>query len=96
MINPKTFFITEARANIFKIFQMVAEGQEVIIIKKDSNERFKVSLIDQKPQKNRLAIAKSMAKSGFKSLPIEEMKKILNTRSDLWAPSISIPTSSFI
>ncbi len=82
MINSRTFFITKARANIFKIFKMVEEGTDVVIIKKDSNKRFKVSLIDQEPKKDIVKIAKEMSKIGLKAgnMTPGQMKKIFENR----------------
>lgn len=84
MINPKTFFLTEARANIFKIFKMVEEGQDIIIIKKDTNKKFKVSLIDQEPKKDIVKIAQKMRQIGLNTghLTPKQMKKIFESRLD--------------
>lgn len=82
MINSKTFFLTEARANIFKIFKMVEEGQEVVIIKKDSNKRFKVSLVEEAPKVDKVALLKTAPGLGMANLTPLEIKTILNTRLD--------------
>lgn len=83
MLNPKIFKASEARTNLFKIFKMVASGSEVVIINKDTDQKFKVSLFeDEKSEDDIEAILREMAKINIKALSPKEVREIILTKYD--------------
>lgn len=83
MIINKTFKVSEARSKLFDIFKMVSQGQNVIIINSDTNQKFQVIPFEEKPREDKVAIAKKMGKIGLKEKSWQEMKAIIETRLDL-------------
>lgn len=83
MLNPKVFNVSEARVNLFKIFKMVASGNEVVIINKDTDQKFKVSLFeDEKSEDDTEAILQDMAKINIKALSPKEIREIILAKYD--------------
>ncbi len=74
--------ITQFRNNIFKMLQKVDSGEEIVVIKKDSNRKYKIIPIEDKPKKDIVAIAKEMGEIGFKAPSLDKMKKIFESRYD--------------
>ncbi len=83
MLNPKTFNASEARANLFKIFRLVARGEDVVVVNNDTKEKFKISRFEDKPKVDKVALLKKMGKIGLKTTSWKEMKTIISTRLDL-------------
>jgi hypothetical protein len=71
---------TEARKNFFNLLKSVEAGQEVVIVKKDSNKWFKVSLVIEEQTDNKLSIAKQMSSINLTSKPPEEIKSIIEKK----------------
>lgn len=72
--------ITELRNQIFRIFKMVDAGEDVTIVKKDSNKFYKIVPVREDAAVNKETIAKQMGNIGFSGLPPKEIKRILETR----------------
>lgn len=72
--------VTELRNQLFRVFKMVDAGEEVTIIKKDSNKRYKIIPVKELPQKDVVKIAKEMGEIGLKTMSPKQMKKIFETR----------------
>jgi len=83
MLNPKIFKVSEARTNLFKIFKLVAKGEEVVVVNNDTNEKFRISRFEEKPKIEKMLIVKKMGKIGLKVKSWEKMKAIIETRLDL-------------
>lgn len=75
-----TFNATQARQNFFKLLKLVSQGREAVIIKKDDNVRFKITLFEEKDKVNKKFLLKKMEAVNFKSKPWKEAKKIIETR----------------
>ncbi|MBI2594025.1 hypothetical protein HYW44_05290 [Candidatus Daviesbacteria bacterium] len=83
MINFKIFNASEARVNLFKIFRMVAQGEEVVIVNKDTDQKFKVSLFeDERLEDDTEAVLQEMAKINIKALSPKEIREIILTKYD--------------
>lgn len=83
MINFKIFNASEARVNLFKIFRMVAQGEEVVIVNKDTDQKFKVSLFeDERLEDDTEAVLQEMAKINIKTLSPKEIREIILTKYD--------------
>lgn len=78
----KIFNASEARANLFKIFRLVAKGEEVVIINKDTDQKFKVSLFEEEEENDTEAILKEMANINIKALSPQEIKQVILTKYD--------------
>ena len=74
-------YVTDFRKELFKIFKMVDEGEDVTIIKKDTNKRYKIVPV-KTPKKDIVKIAQQMGKIGLGlgSLSAKEIKKIIETK----------------
>lgn len=72
--------MTELRNQIFKVFKMVDDGEDVTIIKKDTNRRYKIIPVKEKTKRDIVKIAEEMGKIGLKSMSVKEMKKIFESR----------------
>lgn len=72
--------VTELRNQIFKVFKMVDAGEDVTIIKKDTNKRYKIVAVKEKAKRDIVKIAEEMGKIGLKSMSVKEMKKIFESR----------------
>jgi hypothetical protein len=77
MISLKVLYAAEARAHFFKILKMAATGEEVIIVNKETNQRFKISLLEEGQTAEKEAILKEMAGINFKSQSPEKIREIL-------------------
>ena len=75
--------VTELRKQIFRVFKMVDAGEDVTIIKKDTNKRYKIVPVKEPPKKDIVKIAKEMGKIGFKAPSMRRMKKIFESRYDI-------------
>lgn len=80
MISLKMFFVSEARANLFKLLKMVANGEDVVIVNKDSSQKFRLSLIEEETQANKEAILNQLASLNFKSKSPEQIKEIIQEK----------------
>ncbi len=74
------FYASEARAHLYKLLKMVASGEDVIILNKESNQKFKVSLITEREESEKLAILRQLANANFKSKSPENIKKIIENK----------------
>lgn len=74
------FHVTELRNQIFRVFKMVDAGEDVTIIKKDTNKRYKIIPVKEATGANKELVAKQMGAIGFKSMSAEELKKIIEKR----------------
>jgi len=83
-MNGKTIFTpTEARQNFFAILRLVEKGNNAIIIKKNSGERFIFTRLPKKKVEKNKNMAEALGNIGFKSMPIKKMKKIILTMHDI-------------
>lgn len=80
MLTRRVVTATEARTNLFDLLKKAENGDEVIIVKRDSNKRYKIVAIAEKPKKNIAAILDEMGKIGFNAPSIKRMKEIFETR----------------
>ena len=80
MRQKTTFNATQARQNFFKLLKLVSQGREAVIIKKDDNVRFKITLFEEKDKVNKKFLLKKMEAVNLKSKPWKEAKKIIETR----------------
>lgn len=80
MISLKMFFASEARANLFKLLKMVQEGEDVVIVNKDTNQKFKLSLIEKSELQNKETILNQLANLNFKSKSPREIKRIIQNK----------------
>lgn len=80
MISLKMFYASEARAQLYKLLKMVASGEDVIILNKESNQKFKVSLVTDRKESEKLALLRQLANSNLKSRSPEKIKKIIENK----------------
>ena len=73
-------FATEARANFFKLLRMVAQGEDVIVINKDSGQKFKISLLKEELKSGKQSILKQLGDANLKSKTPDEIEKIIESR----------------
>lgn len=83
MKQPIIFNATEARQNFFNLLRMVEMGREAVIVKKDSQSRFKITMIKQEKKPDKMKIVERMGKIRYKTAPWEEMEKIIIKRHAL-------------
>lgn len=84
MTDQIIFTATEARQNFFELLRMAEEGKEPIVVKKDKNIRFKMTMIkEKKKEKNIDKILKEMGEIGLKTMSVKKMKKIILTLHDI-------------
>jgi len=84
MQDKMVFTATEARQNFFELLRMAEKGKEPIVVKKDKNIRFKMTMIKgKKKEKNIDKILKEMGDIGLKTMPWKKMKKIILTLHDI-------------
>lgn len=76
--------VTELRNQIFKVFRLVDSGEEVTIIKKDSNRKYKIVPVTDASQPDIVKLAKEMGKIklGLGSLTPKQIKQTLETKYD--------------
>ncbi|MBI2595360.1 hypothetical protein HYW46_01335 [Candidatus Daviesbacteria bacterium] len=79
MINLKVFYATEARGKLFELLRLVEKGQEIMIIKKDSNSKFKLSLIKKEGNSSKASLAQNLAGLDFKSRSPQEISRIIES-----------------
>lgn len=72
--------VTELRNQIFRVFKMIDSGEDVTIIKKDSNKRYKIIPLEETSKPDIEAVAKRMGSIGIKTQTSKEMKKIFEKR----------------
>jgi len=70
---------TDLRKQLFKVFKMIDNGEDITIIKRDSGKKYKIIPVKE-DHKDMAKIAKEMGEIGFKSPSIKEMKKIFESR----------------
>lgn len=71
--------VTELRNQIFKVLKMVDAGENVTIIKKDTNKRYRIVPVKES-KKDIVKIAEEMGKIGFKAPSLKKMKRIFESR----------------
>lgn len=86
MLLPKLLNASDARKNFYQLLKQVAAGQEVFIENTDTGEKFQIVKTDPKPKADKLQLVEELGKVGLKTMPIEEMKPILNTTHDIKLP----------
>ncbi len=72
--------VTELRNQIFRVFKMIDSGEEVTIIKKDSNKRYKIIPLEETSKPDMETVAKKMGSIGIKTTNSKQMKKIFEKR----------------
>lgn len=72
--------VTELRNQIFRVFKMIDAGEDITIIKKDSNKKYKIVAVKATPKPDMEEIAERMGNIGFKTLPPKRMKEIFENR----------------
>lgn len=72
--------VTELRNQIFRVFKMVDAGEDVTIIKRDTNKKYKIVPVKESTKKDKSKIAQEMGEIGIKTMSIRRMKKIFETR----------------
>lgn len=85
MAQKLIFTATEARQNFFKLLRMVEQGQEPVIIKKETDLQARLVLDRPKKKKSLKEVRKllkEMGEIGLKSGTWEEAKKIISTMHD--------------
>lgn len=80
MIKFNMLFATEARANFFQLLKMVAQGEDVIVINKDSGLKFKITLLNEEVKSGKQFALKQLANVSLKSMSPNEIKKIVANR----------------
>ena len=80
MISLKMFFASEARANLFKLLKMVENGEEVIIVNKDTSQKFKLSLMEEDSNSDKARILNQLTSLNFKSKSPDEIKRIIQEK----------------
>lgn len=83
MADQIVFTATEARQNFFELLRMAEAGKEPIVVKKDSKIEFKIVKNQTKKMKDKMKIVSEMGKIGLKTLPIEQINKILSTMHEI-------------
>ncbi len=75
---------TELRAKLFHVFKLVDQGEEVTIVKKDSNKKYRIIPLDEGSKPDIAKVAQEMGeiKLGLGSLSPRQLKKILETKYD--------------
>lgn len=82
MLTKRVVTATEARANLFDLLNKAERGEEVIIVKKDSNKRFKLIKEKNNPKANKALIVKQMGGIDFPFMSPQEIKKVILTKYD--------------
>lgn len=79
---------TEARNRFFQLLRLAEKGNHVVIAKTKNNVRFRLAKIDNssKDTEKRLKAIEKLSNVGLKTMPWEEMKKIINTRYECSHP----------
>jgi len=84
MSDKIVFTATEARQNFFELLRMAEAGKEPIVMKKDTNIKFKMTMIKEKKRKKNIdKILKKMGEIGLPALPIKEINRILSTMHEI-------------
>jgi len=84
MSDQIVFTATEARQKFFELLRMAEEGKEPIVVKKDKNIRFKMTMIQVKKKAKSIdKILKEMGEIGLKTMPWKKMKRIILTLHDI-------------
>jgi len=83
MAFTKILNATEARKNFYQLLKQVSAGGEVFIENTDTGEKFQLVKAAKKPKKDIDQLLEEMGKIGLKSMPIEDMKKILDSTHDI-------------
>jgi len=79
MSDQIVFTATEARQNFFELLRMAEAGKEPIVMTKDSRIKIKIVRTQAKKMKDKMKIVREMGKIGLKTLPINQINKILST-----------------
>ncbi len=77
MLSLKVFFVSEARAQLFKLLKMVEQGEDVVVVNKENNAKFKISLLKEEAQTKKHPLLKKLASSNLKSKSPQDIKRIL-------------------
>ena len=78
------FTATEARQNFFQLLRMVEDGKKPVIVKKDRNIKFRMTIIkEEKKKKNIDKILKEMGEIHMPILSIKKINKILSTMHEM-------------
>lgn len=73
-------FASEARTHFFKILRLVSQGEDVIVINKDSGQKFKITRLEEESKSGKQLILKQLAETNLKSKSPEEIKKIIENK----------------
>ena len=83
MLSLKIVNATAARNNFYRLLKSVSAGEQVFIENTETGEQFELIKATIPSKKDKVEIAKKMGAVGLKALPIEQIKAILNTKSDI-------------
>lgn len=72
--------VTELRNQIFRVFKMVDAGEDVTIIKKDSNKKYRIVPVKATSKPNIVEVAERMGNIGFNTPSLKKMKEIFEHR----------------
>jgi hypothetical protein len=79
MSDTHTYTATEARKNFFKILDHVGKNQEAIVVRKNTNTRYRITFV--KPvQDDMMKLLKQMDKIDVMLPPWKELKKIISNK----------------
>ncbi len=59
---------------------MVDAGEDITIIKKDTNKKYKIVPVKEAPKKDIVKLAKEMGEIGLKAPSLKKMKQIFESR----------------
>ncbi len=82
-MSQKIFNVTEARQRFFELLNMVEKGMEPLILKKNRNLIFKITLSRVKIKSDKKILLSEMSNINLKSKKPKEIKKILDTKLDI-------------
>jgi len=74
---------TEARKNFFQILVAAEKGIETVIVKKDSNKKFKIIYIQNEAKVDIEKLLDEIADIGLHAGTPEEIKEVLNAMHDI-------------
>lgn len=80
MISLKMFFASEARASLFKLLKMVEGGDDVVILNRETNRKFRLSLVNEEGTSDKEIILHQLLDLNFRSKPPKEIKKIIQDK----------------
>lgn len=74
--------VTEFRKQLFQTLKRADAGEDITIIKNDTNKKYNLVPVKETPGKDIVKIARRMGKIGITTMSLQEMKKIFERRHD--------------